>query len=155
MIGRLVFFILMGFLSGSDHFIDVPAHVSWTDTGIDVTEGQEISFRASGSVSLQRGNPIAVCGPEGYNLKTMQQPLKDHNIGALIGRIVFLISVEIDEETKEEIRNEIIETFYIGSRSTVVMPIKGRLFLGINESLVGDNVGRFEVNFDISNRDDY
>jgi hypothetical protein len=83
----------------------------------------------------------------------MQQPLKDFNIGALIGRIVFLVSVEIDEETKEEIRNEIIETFYIGSNRTVVMPIKGRLYLGINESLVGDNLGRFEVSLDILDRD--
>jgi len=155
MIDKLFFFIFMSFLLGTNHFIDIPAHESWIDTGIDVTEGQEIRFRASGSISLQRGNPIAVCGPEGYNLKTMQQPLKDYNIGALVGRIVFLVSVEIDEETNEEIRNEIIETFYIGSKATVIMPIKGRLFLGINESLVEDNLGRFEVNLEILNSNDY
>ena len=52
---------------------------------------------------------------------------------------------EIDEETGEEIRHEIIEKFYIGSADQVRMPISGRLFLGINENVVGDNSGEFEV----------
>ena len=125
--------------------IKVQANISWTDTGLEVTEGQEISFKATGGISLQKGNPMAYCDPDGYNLRTVQQPLSDKNMGALIGKVVFLVSVEIDEETGEEIRNEIVKEFYLGSENRIKMPISGRLFLGINEDVVGDNAGEFQV----------
>jgi len=125
--------------------ISVPAQFPWTDTGLDVLEGQLIYFRAAGSVSLQKGNPVAYCGPSGYNLQTVQQPIQDRNLGALIGKVYLLISVEKDSETGEEIRHELSRLFYIGSENRVEMPIKGRLFLGVNENLVQDNDGRFEV----------
>lgn len=123
----------------------VAANQSWTDTGIDVAEDLTIYFEATGVISLQKGNPMAYCGPDGLSLRTVQQPFPDKNIGALIGKVVFLISVEIDEETGEETRNEIVKEFYIGEENRVKMPISGRLFLGINENVVGDNSGEFKV----------
>jgi hypothetical protein len=125
--------------------VAVPGNTAWSDTGLDVLEGQEILFRAVGQISLQRGNPVTYCGPEGYNYRSLQQPLHERNIGALIGKVYFLISVETDEETGEEIRNEREEIFYIGSASRIRMPMAGRLFLGINENLVVDNEGVFTV----------
>jgi len=125
--------------------IGVPADRHWVSTGFDVEKGQTITFSAQGSISLQKGNPKAYCDPDGYNLKTMQQPFTDKNIGALIGRVVLLISIEEDEETGEEIRNEIIKEFYIGKEKEVVMPIEGELQLGINELVVEDNEGIFQV----------
>ncbi len=125
--------------------ITVLGNVDWTDTGLEVKEDQEIYFSAQKQISLQRGNPMAWCGPDGMDRKTMQQPISDKNIGALIGKVVWLISIEVDEETGEQIRHEIIEKFYIGSANRVRMPISGRLFLGINENVVGDNYGEFEV----------
>ena len=125
--------------------ITVLGSVDWTDTGLEVKEDQEIYFSAQKQISLQRGNPMAWCGPDGMDRKTMQQPISDENIGALIGKVVWLISIEVDEETGEQIRHEIIEKFYIGSANQVRMPISGRLFLGINENVVGDNSGEFEV----------
>jgi len=125
--------------------ITVLGSVDWTDAGLEVKEDQEIYFIAERQISLQRGNPMAWCGPDGMERKTMQQPISDKNIGALIGKVVWLISIEVDEETGEQIRHEIIEKFYIGSANQVRMPISGRLFLGINENVVGDNSGEFEV----------
>ena len=125
--------------------ITVPSNTQWTDTGHDVRQSQEIHFRASGGISLQVGNPMAYCGPEGYDLKTLQQPLQDNNIGSLIGKVVLLISIEIDEETGEETRNEMVELFYIGSEQRVSMPLDGHLFLGINENVVEDNSGQYTV----------
>lgn len=125
--------------------IVVPADKNWTDTGLEVLAGQRLIFRAAGGISLQRGNPIAYCGPDGYPLKTVQQPLKDQNIGALIGKVVKLISIEKDEETGEEKRNEIEEIFYIGRGRQIYLPLDGRLYLGVNEVVVGDNVGSFRV----------
>ena len=123
----------------------VASNTRWTDTGFDVQQGQEVHFRATGGISLQVGNPMAYCGPDGYDLKTLQQPLQDNNIGAVIGKVVLLISIEIDEETGEETRNEMEEVFYIGSEQRVSMPLNGRLFLGINENVVEDNSGQFTV----------
>jgi len=125
--------------------ISVLSHVDWTDTGLDVVEGQQIIFRAVGQISLQKGNPVTYCGPDGYNYRSLQQPLQGQNIGALIGKAYFLISLEVDEETGEEIRNEREEIFYIGSSIRVTIPMDGRLYLGINENLVADNEGVFHV----------
>jgi hypothetical protein len=125
--------------------ISVSSKVDWTDTGLDVVGGQEIIFRAVGQISLQKGNPVTYCSPDGYNYQSLQQPLQDHNIGALIGKVYFLISVEVDEKTGEEIRNEREKIFYIGAAKRLVMPMDGRLYLGINENLVADNDGAFHV----------
>ncbi|UCE21823.1 MAG: M48 family metalloprotease [Candidatus Aminicenantes bacterium] len=128
------------------HDVTVMGDSDWTDTGIEVQEGQEISFSAFGTVYLQRGNIKAYCGPDGYDLRTRQQPFADRNIGALIGKVSILLSIEIDEGSGREIRHEIKEKFYIGSDDKVRMPISGRLYLGINEDLVADNEGAFSVN---------
>jgi hypothetical protein len=125
--------------------ISVMSGVGWTDAGLDVFQGQEVYFRARGQISLQRGNPVTYCGPDGYNYQSTQQPLRDKNIGALIGKVYLLISVEVDEKTGEEVRNELEELFYIGSANRIVMPMTGRLFLGVNENLVADNEGTFTV----------
>jgi hypothetical protein len=117
----------------------------WTDTGIEVQEDQEISFSAFGTVYLQRGNIKAYCGPDGYDLRTRQQPFADRNIGALIGKVSILLSIEIDQGSGKEIRHEIKEKFYIGSDDKVRMPMSGQLYLGINEDLVADNEGAFSV----------
>lgn len=120
---------------------------TWTETGLDVIKGQRIHFEAEGGISLQMGNPIAYCDPEGYSMKTVQQPLEDKNIGALVGKVVKLISIEEDEETGEEIRNEKTELFYIGSENEVRMPLSGKLHLGINEDVTEDNAGEYRVKF--------
>lgn len=123
----------------------VMGNVAWTDTGIDVVQGQELSFEAEGRFSLQKGNPQAECGPEGYDLRTVQQPLTERNLGALIGKVVVAVTVIKDEKTGEEKTEEVAELFFIGAKNRVAMPTKGRLFLGINELIVGDNAGEFTV----------
>ena len=123
----------------------VLANEAQTDTGLDVSENQEVYFEASGQISLQKGNPLAECGPDGYHLQSVQQPFPDKNIGAVIGEVVWLVSVEVDEKSGEETRHAIAERFYIGAQNKVTMPLTGRLFLGVNENLVGDNAGEFLV----------
>lgn len=118
---------------------------AWTDTGIDVIQGQGIGFEAGGKISLQKGNPQAECGPDGYDLRTVQQPLPDRNLGALIGKVVIAVTVIKDARSGEEKLDEASEFFYIGAGGRVEMPAKGRLFLGINEIVIGDNAGEFTV----------
>jgi hypothetical protein len=125
--------------------IVVPGSAAWTDSGMDVVRGQAISFEAEGTISLQKGNPQAGCGPDGYDLRTVQQPLPDRNIGALIGKVVIAVTVIKDPDTGKERSEEAAELFYIGAGCKVEMPAKGRLFLGINELVIGDNAGEFTV----------
>lgn len=143
----LVCLVFAGWLPAAEEIrtVVVLGNAAWTDTGIEVIQGQTIDFWAEGTLSLQRGNPQADCGPDGYDLRTLQQPLTDQNLGALIGKVVIAVTVTKDEKTGKERTEEAAEFFYVGSRSRVDMPAKGRLFLGINELVIGDNAGEFTV----------
>jgi hypothetical protein len=125
--------------------VTVPGNVPWTDTGMDVEGNQEMVFKAEGKMSLQTGNPEAECSPDGYDLRTIQQPVPEKNLGALIGKVVISVTVTVDEKTGEEKKQEVAEIFFIGSENRLEMPAKGRLYLGINENVVGDNAGEFRV----------
>ena len=125
--------------------VEVLAASGWVDTGIEVKEGEKLIFQASGSISLQKGNPIANCGPEGLDLQTPQQPLSDRNLGALVGKVVKVLSIRIDEETGEEIKEEVVRVFYVGKEAEVEMLLEGRLFLGVNDNVYADNDGKFTV----------
>ncbi len=118
---------------------------AWTDTELDVQKGQEYYFRAAGTVSLQKDNPVASCGPEGLSLRTMQQPLPDHNLGALIGKVRERVEVSEDKQTGEKTSREIGEVFFIGKENRILCASAGRLLLGVNENASGDNDGGFEV----------
>lgn len=125
--------------------VTIPGNLPWTDTGMDVIAGQEIFFKSEGKISLQKGNPQAECGPDGYDLRTVQQPIPEKNLGALIGKVVISVSAFVDEKTGEEKKEEAAHVFFVGSENRVEMPAKGRLFLGINENVSGDNSGEFKV----------
>ena len=123
--------------------ISVPADAGWVDTGLDAVQGDEFHIKGLGEICLQRGNPAANCGPAGLDLMTGQQPIPDQNIGALVGKVAQLVSVRKDEDTGEEIRDEIAVYFFVGIENDVTVPLKGRLYLGVNENVVKDNTGEF------------
>jgi hypothetical protein len=125
--------------------VTVPANAGWVDTGLDVVPGDEFYFVGSGEISLQKGNPSANCGPAGIDLMTVQQPIRNQNLGALIGKVAQLIGVRTDEDTGEEVRDEIAEYFFVGSECSLTAPTKGRLYLGVNENVFKDNGGEFTV----------
>jgi len=125
--------------------VAVAGNAGWVDTGLDAAQGDEFFFKASGEISLQRGNPSANCGPAGLDLMTAQQPILNQNLGALIGKVAQLVSVRTDEDTGEEIRDEIAEYFFVGAEGSVTVPLRGRLYLGVNENVFKDNGGEFTV----------
>ncbi|HYA49032.1 MAG TPA: hypothetical protein VEG35_04965, partial [Burkholderiales bacterium] len=59
--------------------------------------------------------------------------------------IAQLVSIRTDEDTGQEVRDEIAEYFFIGAENDLVAPLKGRLYLGVNEDLYKDNGGEFTV----------
>jgi hypothetical protein len=120
-------------------------NAAWTDTGLQVKVGDEVYFEAEGSICIQKNNPVATCGPEGLALRTMQQPLPDKNLGSLIGMVVFRTDVIEDKQTKEKSERRYGERFAIGSGGLASMPEEGKLMLGVNENITGDNTGEFVV----------
>lgn len=123
----------------------IPGDAGWVDTGIDVEEGDEFFFRGEGEISLQKGNPEAACGPDGADIQGLQQPVPDRNLGGLAGKVSWLLSVRTDEKTGEEVRDELVRYFFIGHEQALAMPIRGRLYVGVNENVVRDNDGSFRV----------
>jgi hypothetical protein len=123
----------------------VAADAGWLDTGLDVAAGEELRFAAAGEVDLQKGNPGAVCGPAGIDLVTSDQPVPDANLGALIGKVAQFIAARRDEDTGTEVRDEVFALFLIGEGRSVIVPFKGRLYLGLNENVLRDNGGTFAV----------
>ena len=121
------------------------ASTAWGDTGIDVQAGEEFRFEASGTVTLQKDNPVAACGPDGLNLRTKQQPLPDQNIGALVGKVREKVEVTEDKQTGEKTTRDLGEPFFIGKENRVTVSASGRLLLGVNENVVADNDGAFDV----------
>jgi len=110
--------------------ITVDATQRWTDSGMDVTAGDVISFSVSGTVTLGDDRPLGAEGDLDGAVPAARRPMPDRPAGALIGRI----------GTSPD------DTFFIG---TVRLPFRvrtsGRLFLGVNDDTLDDDTGAFQV----------
>jgi len=112
--------------------IVVNGNQPWTDTGIDVKQGDRVTFSASGQVRVATGNgPEVVADPNGagqFNAPRTNFPYQGMAVGGLIARV----------------GNG--KAFGVGTINTPIsMPDNGRLFLGINDDGFGDNSGAFSV----------
>ena len=100
---------------------------AWTDTGIDLRNGQEIYFATSGQVTWAPNKRVDADGTRNSKADT-NRPLPDRNSGALLGRI--------GER----------DIFFIG---TDMGPFRvrgsGRLYLGVNDDQLDDNTGSYRV----------
>jgi hypothetical protein len=125
--------------------VAVAADAGWVDTSIDVAAGDTLTFVATGEIDLQKGNPEAVCGPGGIDLITVDQPVPNANLGALIGKLSQPVAKRVDEDAGTETTDEIFVLFVVGAEGTFTAPFKGRIYLGVNENVVKDNAGEFSV----------
>jgi hypothetical protein len=111
---------------GSSASFSVPANQQWTETAIIVREGEMLSLRVDGEISFGPNDRATAAGvPRGT--RGSGTPLPSAPAGALIGRV--------DDG----------QPFIVGRQTTVRMPASGRLFLGINDDVVSDNSGEFQV----------
>lgn len=114
---------------GGETAIALPANVQWIDTGLTVRQGQALTITATGEITLS-GNPNDKANPNGAldGHRTASAPLPQTLAGALIGRIGSG------------------QPFGIGAGpASIAAPATGRLFLGINDDVMGDNTGQFTV----------
>ena len=108
--------------------INVPANQGWTNTGIPVLRGQQISFNAQGDIMI---SPTASSGPDGSPAVTspnVRYPLQGVPAGALIGRVGNSAPFPIGRNTQP-----------------ITMPANGPLMLGINDDILTDNSGSYSV----------
>ena len=108
--------------------INVPANQGWTNTGIPVLRGQQISFNAQGDIMI---SPTASSGPDGSPAVTspnVRYPLQGVPAGALIGRVGNGAPFPIGRNTQP-----------------ITMPANGPLMLGINDDILTDNSGSYSV----------
>jgi hypothetical protein len=112
-----------------DLVFTLPANTQWTDTGITVRQGQVLTFRASGEITLSSdSNDKAI--PQGSltGRRATRSPAPELLAGAVIGRI----------------GNG--RPFPIGAGPVnIPAPASGRLYLGINDDVMTDNTGQFEA----------
>jgi LssY-like putative type I secretion system component LssY len=111
--------------------VDVPATKEWVDTSIDVRGGAKLRFTATGQITYppdeSRTGKTRTRGtfgpdglPRGFADLIHQYPVRDAGHGALIGRIG---------------SNSYSQAFMIGASKEYDVPVAGRLFLGINQSM--------------------
>jgi len=116
--------------SGSGATVNVVANRPWTDTGLQVRQGDRLTFSSSGQIRVAQGDApetLATVDGAGSFQGTGRYPVATAPAGALIGRI----------------GNR--PAFGIGSQTTITAPAAGRLFLGVNDDGFGDNSGAFTV----------
>ncbi|HEU5056304.1 MAG TPA: hypothetical protein VFU21_07255 [Kofleriaceae bacterium] len=106
--------------------LQIDAGQTWSDTGIDLERGEMFSLLASGSIDF---GPASI-GPEGFAPADHDEynvvPCSDH--AGLIGRI-----------------GADGEPFFAGAEAVSVATAAGRLYLGVNDTDVGNNSGAFAV----------
>jgi hypothetical protein len=110
--------------------VQVLGNERWTDTGIDVREGQMLYFASSGEVRWGPRNRKDGAAGERNSPSNSLRPIPDRPAAALIGRI----------GPREE-------AFFIGADTGPFRAREsGRLYLAINDDWLEDNVGALKVN---------
>lgn len=120
--------------SDSSKQITVPGSRAWTPTGIIVKQADRIQIRASGAIS---NNPKDTGrDPNGNSDKFRNEtrhwnPQPSANDLSLIGRIGNVL-------------------FAVGSEKELLAPADGEIFLGVNDNIVSDNAGAWNVSVTLS-----
>jgi hypothetical protein len=112
--------------------VTVDSSVRWTDTGIDVSAGQMLTFNADGNIRLS-DNPgdFAVASGSESGRRAAAAPVPNAPAGALIARIGNGAAV------------------MVGDRRSVRAPRAGRVYLGVNDDHLPDNDGTYRVTIDV------
>jgi hypothetical protein len=127
--------------------IEVSGKTEWVDTKVDVRGGAKLRFTATGKITYPSDNSyegkLRTSGtfgpdglPRGYADLLHQYAVSDAGHGALIGRIG---------------SDSYAQAFLVGASKEYDVPVAGRLFLGINQSMKEASTaeGSFHVKIEI------
>jgi hypothetical protein len=114
--------------AASPGVVRVQANQKWVDTGLALTEGQQLTLESSGTVKLNAdGSETSPVTGTQSGRKAAGAHAPDLPVGALVGRL----------------GNG--QAFGIGSSTSLTMPASGRLYLAVNDDENGDNQGYYDV----------
>ena len=114
--------------------VSVSGSPRWADTGMDVQAGDKLHITAKGTVSMGNSTGITAEGAtRGWVDVLRALTVPGAGRGALIGRIG---------------SSEAATPFFIGADGTVLAPIAGRLYLGINTDSMQTPDGKYQVHID-------
>jgi len=106
--------------------VRVNANQPWTDSGLTVRKGDRIAFRATGEIQWVPGQ---TAGPDGNDAaRRPEYPVAAMPVGGLIGKVGNSAPFPIGSNTQP-----------------IVMPVDGRLMIGVNDNDWSDNSGFFSV----------
>lgn len=107
----------------------------WIDTGMDVKAGDKLHITATGTVDFSDKTGVTPAGAErGWKDTLRALSVPSAGRGALVGQIG-------DDRAATP--------FLVGADGTVLAPIAGRLYLGINQDQYSKpSAGKFEVHID-------
>ena len=111
-----------------ERLVNVDARTAWTDTGVEVRAGQDVTFESTGET---RWGPNRRDGAAGERDSPVNRgrPMPQRSAAALIGKI-----------------GPDGDPFFIGDdRQPIRVRSGGRLFLGINDDFLQDNSGLLRV----------
>ena len=127
--------------------IAVDGTKNWVDTNVDVRGGAKLRFTATGSVTYPadtsykgKGRTVGTFGPDGlprgWADLIHQYAVRDAGHGAVIGRIG---------------SDAYAQPFLVGASKQFDVPVGGRLFLGINQSMADASAatGSFQVKIEV------
>lgn len=127
--------------------VDVPGSTGWVNTNIDLRSGSKLHFSATGKLTYPadqslkgRSRTSGTFGPAGlprsWSDLVHQYPVTDAGHGALIGRIG---------------SDAYAQPFQVGESKDYEVPVSGKLYLGINQSVSDASTadGSFHVKIEI------
>jgi len=133
--------------------LDVPATVPWTDTGIDITAGSQLSITASGTVHYSTSS-YQVCDANGGDYTGAQflsdMMLPDTVCHSLVGKIGGTTAVGDGTPVPEGTPSD--GPGFVGTSYNEIIPTSGELFLGFNDdpSVFWDNSGSFAATVSVN-----
>src|SRR5215472_7804567 len=118
--------------------VTVTGTADWLDTGIDLRAGDQLSFAATGTMTVGPGKTATPQGASrGYRDLIKAYPVNDAGQAALIGRIG---------------SSDAAVPFLIGSSKSFKSPRAGRLFLNVNKGGNDAPDGTYTVTMEFTSR---
>jgi Ca2+-binding EF-hand superfamily protein len=113
----------------------VNSQTRWTDTGINVRQGDIIRFQTTGQSQLSDNSSDMAGSAGALSRRTAPDaPISGVFAGALIGKIGSY------------------SPFAIGDQGQITAPVSGHRYLGVNDDYLQDNRGEFIVNLSVDRR---
>src|SRR5271166_1411867 len=119
---------------GKSADVTVSGDKQWVDTGMDVTAGDKLHITATGTVDFKDKPGVGPGGAQrGWadTLRALSVP--NAGRGALVGQIG---------------NDRAATPFLVGADATIVAPVAGRLYLGVNQDSFSKPTGSFAAHID-------